>query len=82
MDVALWTWHALLEAFTRRARAIGRRFTPPGNRAPIAESGNYRPGSSSVVRRPLPNSIAHRRTAGWAACSVLALFRHRLSPAE
>jgi hypothetical protein len=43
VDMARAPW----KAFTRRARAIGRRLTPPGNRASIAESGNYRPGSSS-----------------------------------
>jgi len=29
----------LLSAFKRRARAVGRRLTPPGNRIPLDESG-------------------------------------------
>jgi len=51
------------KAFTRRARAIGRRLTPPGNRAPIEESGEYRPGSSRGGM-PSPGELHNPPTGG------------------
>jgi hypothetical protein len=39
--------HARWKAIARRARAVGRRLTPPGNRTPIEESGEQRPGLPS-----------------------------------
>jgi hypothetical protein len=44
---------ALWSSVVRRARAIGRRLTPPGNRTPIEESGGEHPGlGSGALDRP------------------------------
>jgi len=38
---------SFLSSMRRWSRALGRRLTPPGNRAPIEESLEQRPGLSS-----------------------------------
>jgi len=42
---------------------MGRRLTPPGNRAPIEESGEYRPGSSRGGM-PSPGELHNPPTGG------------------
>jgi hypothetical protein len=49
----------------RALRALGRRFTPPGNRTPIEESGEQRPGPGGAEPPSHAGEIEHIRD-GWS----------------
>jgi len=49
---------SFLSSMRRWSRALGRRLTPPGNRAPIEESLEQRPGLSSH-QQPIQDAALH-----------------------
>jgi hypothetical protein len=57
--------HARWKAITRRARAVGRRLTPPGNRTPLEESGEQRPGLPSFGAVPSGAGQMGQTQGGW-----------------
>jgi hypothetical protein len=52
------------KAVTRAARRAGRRLTPPGNRTPLEESGEQRPGLGSGLT-PSPAGQREQILDGW-----------------
>jgi hypothetical protein len=47
----------ILKALTRWGRAVGRRLEPPGNRTPLDESLEQKPGLSSNQQLPSPTGF-------------------------
>jgi len=54
-----------LASLRRALRAVGRRLTPPGNRAPIEESLEQRPGPGSA-ESPSPGGGTEHIRDGWS----------------
>jgi hypothetical protein len=54
-----------LASVRRALRALGRRFTPPGNRTLIEESGEQRPGPGGAEPPSHAGEIEHIRD-GWS----------------
>jgi len=55
-----------VRSLARWARSIGRRLTPPGNRTPLEESLEQRPGLSSNSQPPRPPGDPGPPAAGSA----------------
>jgi hypothetical protein len=57
--------HTIWHGVVRRARAVGRRLTPPGNRTPLDESLSQRPGLGSAEVPPSAAGTTSHIQGGW-----------------
>jgi len=57
--------HIPWKSITRRARAVSRRLTPPGNRTPLEESLEQRPGIPSFGSVPSGAGQQNQAQGGW-----------------